>query len=77
MHIFIIYFGLQAFSVVFDKAIDRAEPAEEVKARVLNLIDCLTHSVFVYTTRGLFERDKLTFTSQMAFQVISAIRIFF
>ena len=59
----------QAFSVVFDKAIDRAEPAEEVKARVLNLIDCITYSVFVYTTRGLFERDKLTFTSQLAFQV--------
>ena len=55
--------------MVFDKAIDRAEPAEEVKARVLNLIDCITYSVFVYTTRGLFERDKLTFTSQLAFQV--------
>ena len=54
---------------MFDKAIDRAEPAEEVKARVLNLIDCITFSVFVYTTRGLFERDKLTFTSQLAFQV--------
>ena len=60
---------LQAFSVVFDKAIDRSEPAEEVKARVLNLIECITYSVFVYTTRGLFERDKLTFTSQLAFQV--------
>ena len=55
--------------MVFDKAIDRAEPAEEVKARVLNLIDCITFSVFVYTTRGLFERDKLTFTSQLTFQV--------
>ena len=54
---------------MFDKAIDRAEPAEEVKARVINLIDCITFSVFVYTTRGLFERDKLTFTSQLAFQV--------
>ena len=25
--------------------------------------------MFVYTTRGLFEADKLTFTAQVAFQV--------
>jgi dynein heavy chain len=63
-------FSLKAFSVVFEKAIDRAEVAEEVKQRVLNLIDTVTYFVFVYTTRGLFERDKLTFIAQMAFQVI-------
>ena len=63
----------QAFSVVFEKAIDKSEPAEEVKQRVLNLIDCITYSVFVYTSRGLFERDKIIFTAQMAFQVIVVI----
>ena len=61
--------SLQAFNVVFQKAIDRAEPAEEVKFRVNNLIDCITFSVFIYTTRGLFEKDKLIFTAQVAFQV--------
>lgn len=55
--------------MVFDTAITRAEPAEEVKARVINLIDCITYSVFIYTTRGLFEKDKLIFTAQVAFQV--------
>jgi dynein heavy chain len=60
---------LQAFSVVFDKAIDRAEEAEEVKLRVINLIDSITFSVFVYTSRGLFERDKLTFVTQTSTQV--------
>lgn len=59
----------QAFNVVFQKAIDKAEPAEEVKLRVNNLIDCITFSVFIYTTRGLFEKDKLIFTAQVAFQV--------
>jgi hypothetical protein len=58
----------QAFSVVFQKAIERALPAKEVSARVGNLIDCITYSVFMYTSRGLFERDKLIFLSQMAFQ---------
>ena len=59
----------QAFNVVFQKAIERAEPSEEIKIRVENLIDCITYSVFIYTTRGLFEADKLTFTAQVAFQV--------
>ena len=59
----------QAFNVVFQKAIERAEPSQEIKIRVDNLIDCITYSVFIYTTRGLFEADKLTFTAQVAFQV--------
>ncbi|KAK3733203.1 hypothetical protein QZH41_019685, partial [Actinostola sp. cb2023] len=63
-------FSLKAFSVVFDTAISRAEPAEEVKSRVVNLIDCITYSVFIYTSRGLFEQDKLIFTAQVAFQVL-------
>ncbi len=60
---------LQTFSVVFHKAIERVEESDDVKQRILNLIDSITYSVFVYTTRGLFERDKLTFTSQVTFQV--------
>ena len=68
-------FSLKAFSVVFEKAIDRAEPAEELKQRVVNLIDCITYSVYVYTTRGLFEKDKLIFGTQMTF-LVSFIIIF-
>ena len=63
------YIFQQAFSVVFDKAIDRAEPAEELNKRVVNLIDCITFSVYIYTTRGLFEKDKLIFGTQMTFLV--------
>lgn len=54
---------------MFHKAIERAEPSDDVKKRVENLIDSITYSVFMYTTRGLFEKDKLTFTSQVTFQV--------
>ncbi|XP_075210990.1 dynein heavy chain at 93AB [Lycorma delicatula] len=67
----IYQFSLKAFSVVFQKAIEKSEPAEDVKARVVNLIDCITYFVFIYTTRGLFECDKLIFSSQMAFQILS------
>jgi hypothetical protein len=48
--------------VVFQKAIDTAEASEEIKERVLSLIDNITFCVWRYTTRGLFERDKLIFT---------------
>ena len=55
--------------MVFHKAIERAEKSDDVKERVKNLIDSITYSVYMYTTRGLFERDKLIFTSQVTFQV--------
>lgn len=54
---------------MFEVAIMKTEPAEEVKQRVNNLIDQITFSVFMYTNRSLFERDKLTFIAQVAFQV--------
>lgn len=60
---------LQAFSVVFNNAIEKSVPADDVTLRVNNLIDCITYFVFVYTSRGLFECDKLIFASQMTFQV--------
>ena len=59
--------------MVFHNAIGRAEKSEDVKHRVLNLIDSITYMVFMYTTRGLFEKDKLIFTSQVTFQVIYSI----
>ncbi|KAF5902959.1 dynein heavy chain 9, axonemal, partial [Clarias magur] len=63
-------FALKAFSVVFQKAVTKAAPDAVLKQRVLNLIDSITFSVFQYTTRGLFECDKLTYTAQLAFQIL-------
>uniref|UniRef100_A0A8C0H9D3 Uncharacterized protein n=2 Tax=Chelonoidis abingdonii TaxID=106734 RepID=A0A8C0H9D3_CHEAB len=63
-------FSLKAFSVVFQKAVERASPDESLKEHVLNLIDSITFSVFQYTTRGLFECDKLTYTAQLTFQIL-------
>uniref|UniRef100_A0A8C9W079 Dynein axonemal heavy chain 17 n=1 Tax=Scleropages formosus TaxID=113540 RepID=A0A8C9W079_SCLFO len=62
-------FSLKAFSVVFQKAVLKAAPDEVLKQRVANIIDSITSSVYQYTTRGLFECDKLTYTAQLAFQV--------
>lgn len=59
----------QAFNIVFHKAVEMAEACEDVESRVNTLIDRVTYSTFNYISRGLFERDKLTFTAQLAFQV--------
>uniref|UniRef100_H0X4M8 Dynein axonemal heavy chain 17 n=1 Tax=Otolemur garnettii TaxID=30611 RepID=H0X4M8_OTOGA len=67
----IYQFSLKAFNVVFEKAIQKTAPADEVKQRVINLTDEITYSVYMYTARGLFERDKLIFLAQVTFQVLS------
>ncbi|XP_004592923.2 dynein axonemal heavy chain 17 [Ochotona princeps] len=67
----IYQFSLKAFNVVFEKAIQKTVPADEVRQRVSNLTDEITYSVYMYTARGLFERDKLIFLAQVTFQVLS------
>lgn len=49
----IYQFSLKAFSVVFQKAIAKADSSDQVEIRVRNLIDCISFSVFQYTSRGL------------------------
>ncbi|KAM5150816.1 dynein axonemal heavy chain 9 isoform 1-T1 [Callospermophilus lateralis] len=63
-------FSLKAFRIVFQKAVEKAAPGESLKERVANLIDNITFSVYQYTTRGLFECDKLTYLAQLTFQIL-------
>ncbi|KAJ3608228.1 hypothetical protein NHX12_025278 [Muraenolepis orangiensis] len=63
-------FSLKAFSVVFQKAVQKACPDDSLPQRVSNLMESITSSSFQYTTRGLFECDKLTFTAQLLFQIL-------
>ncbi|XP_043549538.1 dynein axonemal heavy chain 11 isoform X1 [Chiloscyllium plagiosum] len=63
-------FSLKSFAAVFHKAVQQAEVSDDVRVRVINLIDEITYSTFTYINRGLFERDKLTFTAQMTFQIL-------
>lgn len=63
-------FSLKAFTIVFNRAIVTAEVAEQLEHRVINLIDSITFSVYMYTSRCLFERDKLIFMAQMTIQIL-------
>ncbi|KAM9806325.1 dynein axonemal heavy chain 11 isoform 1-T1 [Syngnathus typhle] len=62
-------FSLKSFISVFSKAMDHVECEEDVSSRVAALTEAITYSVFLYTSQGLFERDKLTFLSHAAFQI--------
>ncbi|XP_061632559.1 dynein axonemal heavy chain 11 isoform X3 [Phyllopteryx taeniolatus] len=65
----IYQFSLKSFISVFSKAMEHAECEEDVSGRVAALTEAITYSVFLYTSQGLFERDKLTFLSHTAFQI--------
>ncbi|KAK0155940.1 Dynein beta chain, ciliary [Merluccius polli] len=60
-------FSLKAFNTVFIKTMGQAE--QDVQARVDHLTEAITYSVFLYTSQGLFQRDKLTLLSHTAFQL--------
>lgn len=62
-------FSLKAFSVVFQNAIKFAETVDTLEKRIHLLTYSITYLVFIYTSRGLFENDKLTFLCQMTIQV--------
>ncbi|XP_032161875.1 dynein heavy chain 11, axonemal isoform X2 [Mustela erminea] len=66
----IYQFSLKAFNMLFLRAIEQADKVEDVQGRVSILMENVTHAVFLYTSQALFERDKLTFLSQMAFQIL-------
>jgi dynein heavy chain, axonemal len=66
----IYQFSLKAFTAVFKDAIARAPQDEDENQRVRSLVDAITFDVFMYTSRGLFERDKLIFMSQMVIQIM-------
>ncbi|VEL10084.1 unnamed protein product [Protopolystoma xenopodis] len=62
-------FSLKAFSTVFEWAIDTTFEMENEKDRLIALLDTVTFSIFNYTIRGLFEKDKLIFTVLMILQI--------
>lgn len=66
----IYQFSLKAFTVVFNKAIEVTPDADTLEQRVQNLVDSISFEVFMYTSRALFERDKLILMAQMTIQIM-------
>lgn len=67
-------FSLKSFKVVFTRAIEEAQKTDDLKSRVLMLIDNITYSLFKHTMRALFEKHKLIFAIQLTFLIMIASR---
>ncbi|XP_017082814.2 dynein heavy chain 17, axonemal [Drosophila eugracilis] len=65
-------FSLKSFMHVFRQAIALASESKNFERRVLHLVDSITLQTYRYTLRGLFEADKLTFTSHMTLRILIA-----
>lgn len=64
-------FSLKSFRKVFERALDLCEASkDDLNLRSTQLISDVTKAVFVYTSRALFEKDKLVFTTQMCLQIL-------
>lgn len=63
-------YSLDSFVTFFLKSITKAKPSDTVDGRVLNLRDALRMTIFTWVSRGLFERHKLIFLSQLAFNLM-------
>ncbi|XP_023565616.1 dynein heavy chain 11, axonemal [Octodon degus] len=72
----IYQFSLKAFNMLFHRAIEQADRVEDTQGRISILTENLTHTIFLYTSQALFEKDKLTFLSQMAFQAVALMEEF-
>lgn len=65
-------FSLKSFMNVFRQAIAVAPASKSYEKRVLHLVDSITLQTYRYTLRGLFEADKLTFTSHLTLRIMIA-----
>jgi len=58
-------FSLASFVVVFERAIDKTAPVEDLKGRLQELIKTCTYITWHFVRRGTFEQHKLTFCTQL------------
>jgi len=66
-------FSLDTFNYMFSKALLKATPADGEDARGKNLMSSVTFTIFSYVTRGLFEADRLIYSSQLAMRILQRL----
>ena len=62
--------SLDQFQTLFDKSMDVAEKAALASKRVSNITDAMTYTVYRYISRGLYERDKVSFKLIVTFKIL-------
>ena len=67
-------YSLSYYTTLFNRCIAEAEKSQNLETRLANIISYATLVIFQNICRGLFERDKLLFSSSICFQVRGRIR---
>ena len=61
--------SLKQFLVVFEESITKSKPDKKIEKRINNILDYLTKSIWSYTIRSLYEKDKFVFTLLMTLKI--------
>jgi dynein heavy chain len=62
-------YSLDTFITFFLKAMSKTEPTDDTKERVERLRKMIRFTIFTWVNRGLFEKHKLIFSSQLCFKL--------
>ncbi|CAL6039825.1 Outer-arm_dynein beta [Hexamita inflata] len=63
-------FSLSAFKIVFFRAILNSQKSTDLLERIEILKNNITFAIYQYANRGLFERHRLIFNSQLCFNIL-------
>ena len=63
-------YSLESFTTFFFKAIEKTEQFEEEEPRVLALREMIRMTIYQWVARGLFEKHKQIFLSQVTFRLM-------
>jgi dynein heavy chain len=63
-------YSLESFTTFFFKAIEKAEQFEDEEPRVLALREMIRMTIYQWVSRGLFERHKPIFRTQLCFRLM-------
>jgi dynein heavy chain len=64
-------YSLESFQAFFFKAIEKTEESEDLDVRVPSLIQMIRITIYQWVSRGLFERHKQIFMSQLTFRLMA------